>query len=267
MYKTYWGMEFNPFDKSISEKNFFKSIDFTAAIARLDHLKNIKGIGLFTGLSGTGKTSTLRYFANSLNPNLYKVMYIPLSTVTVMEFYRSLAFALGTEIYSKKVDLFRAIQERIISLSKDKKITPVIIIDESQYLKTEVLNDLKLLLNFDMDSKNYAIFILSGQPVLNITLSKNVHEALKQRIVINYNYEGISKEEVEKYITSRMQLSGVSTNIFDENSIEALNACANGSTRHLNNLIEKALILGFQKNAATIDTNIIMSAQNEIELM
>lgn len=267
MYKTYWGMEFNPFDKSIAEKHFFKSDDFTSALARLEHLKNIKGMGLFTGLSGTGKTSTLRYFANSLNPNLYKVVYIPLSTVTVMEFYKSLAFGLGTEIYSKKVDLFRAIQERIQSLSKDKKITPVIIIDESQYLKTEVLNDLKLLMNFEMDSKNYAILILSGQPVLNITLSKNVHEALKQRIVISYNYEGITKDEVEKYISSRMELCGVSTKIFEDNAIEAINACANGSTRRLNNLIEKSLILGFQQNASSIDTNIIMSAQNEIELM
>lgn len=244
-----------------------ESTDFTAAIARLEHLKNVKGIGLFTGLAGTGKTSTLRYFSNSLNANLYKVMYIPLSTVTVMEFYRSLAFALGTEIYSKKIDLFKAIQKRIVSLSKDKKITPLIIIDEAQYLKTEVLNDLKLLLNFEMDSKNYAILILSGQPVLNITLSKNVHEALKQRIITSYNYEGISKEETAQYISSRMQLSGVSEKIFDDNAIEALNACCNGSTRHLNNLIEKALILGFQKNAASIDTDIIMSVQNEIELM
>lgn len=267
MYKTYWGMEFNPFDKNLSDKNFFKSIDFTESLSRLEHLKTIKGIGLFTGLSGTGKTSTLRYFANSLNPNLFKVVYIPLSTVTVLEFYKSIAYGLGLESCSKKIDLFRAIQERIVTLSRDKKIVPVIIIDESQYLKTEVLNDLKLLLNFDMDSKNYAILILSGQPLLNNILSKQIHEALKQRIVINYNYQGISKEEAESYIYSRMQLCGVPNKIFNDNAIEAINSCSNGSIRVLNSIIEKCLIIGYQRNCNVIDTEIVMSAQNEIELI
>lgn len=267
MYKTYWGMEFNPFDKGLSVKNYFQSHDFSEALSRLEHLKNIKGIGLFTGLSGIGKTYTLRCFANSLNPNLYKVIYITLSTVTVLEFYKSLAYGLGVEVFSKKVDLFKAIQERIISLSKDKKITPVIIIDEAQYLKTEVLNDLKLLLNFDMDSKNYAVLILSGQPLLNNILSKQIHEALKQRIVINYNYEGISRNEVSEYISSRLKLCGVHTEIFNDNAVESINSCCNGSTRVLNSLIEKCLIIGYQKNLKVIDTETVMLAQNEINLL
>jgi type II secretory pathway predicted ATPase ExeA len=267
MYKSYWGMEFNPFEKGLSEKNFFKSEDYSQALSRLEHLKNIKGIGLFTGLSGTGKTYTLRCFANTLNPNLYKVVYITLSTVTVLEFYKSIAYGLGLEAYSKKIDLFRAIQERIISLSKDKKITPIIIVDEAQYLKTEVLNDLKLLFNFDMDSKNHAVLILTGQPLLNNTLSKQIHEALKQRIVINYNYEGISKEEVSDYLDSRLKLCGIVDEIFNDNAIEAINSCCNGSTRLLNTILEKCLMIGYQKRVKVIDTEIVMSVQNEINLI
>ncbi|MBC2582937.1 ExeA family protein [Clostridium sp. DJ247] len=267
MYKSYWGMEFNPFEKGLSEKNFFQSHDFSQAMSRLEHLKNMKGIGLFTGLSGIGKTYTLRCFTNSLNSNLYKVIYLTLSTVTVLEFYKSLAYGLGVEIYSKKIDLFKAIQERIISLSKDKKVTPVIIIDEAQYLKTEVLNDLKLLLNFDMDSRNYAVLILCGQPLLNNILSKQIHEALKQRIVINYNYEGICKEEVIEYISSRLKLCGVFNEIFNANALEAINSCCNGSTRLLNSLIEKCLIIGYQKSLKVIDTETVMLAQNEINLI
>lgn len=267
MYRAYWGMEFNPFEKGLSEKNFFKSDDFVQATSRLEHLKNIKGIGLFTGLPGTGKTFTLRCFINNLNPNLYKVIYITLSTVTVLEFYKSLAYGLGVEPYSKKIDLFKAIQERIVSLSKDKKIIPLIMIDEAQYLKTDVLNDLKLLFNFDMDSKNYAILILSGQPLLNNTLSKQIHDALKQRIVINYNYEGISKEEVTRYISSRLKLCGIVEDIFNVNAIEAVNSCCNGSTRVLNTIIEKCLMMGYQKGLKVIDTEIVMNVQNEINLI
>jgi type II secretory pathway predicted ATPase ExeA len=171
------------------------------------------------------------------------------------------------EPQTKKIDLFRSIQERITLLTKDKRITPLIIVDEAQYLKTEVLNDIKLLMNFDMDSKNYAIFILNGQPVLNSTLSKQVHEALKQRIVINYNFEGISKQEIENYIKSRLSLCGVHENIFNDNSIEAIYSCSNGSTRKLNSLVEKCLLIGAQSNERVIDTNMVMLAQNEAELI
>ncbi len=267
MYKSYWSMEFNPFNKEISEKNCFKSKDYNQAFSRLEHLKNIKGIGLFTGLSGTGKTYTLRCFANSLNPNLYKVVYTNLSTVTVLEFYKSLAYGLGTEVFAKKVDLFKSIQERIVNLSKSKKITPVIIIDEAQYLKTDILNDLKLLLNFQMDSKDHAILILSGQPVLNSILSKQIHEALKQRIVIKYNYEGINKEEIRQYMEDRLNICGVYNKIFEDNALEAISSCCNNSTRLLNSIVEKCLIIGWQKNLKSIDTEVVMLAQNEMNLI
>ena len=267
MISAYWGMEYNPFDKDIDEKACFGSADHNQAMARLEHLKNVKGIGLFTGQAGTGKTFTLRCFAASLNPNLYKTVYMPLSTVTVMEFYRALAYGLNIEPAFKKIDMYRSIQERIISLSKDKKITPVVILDECQYLKTGILNDLVMLTNYNMDSRNYAVLILNGQPVLNDILSRSIHESLRQRIVIHYHFEGISKIETEEYILSRLKLCGVSEPIFNKNSFEALYSCSNGSTRKLNSVIEKCLIIGAQKNVRTITTEMIMEAQNETELI
>lgn len=267
MFKTFWNMEFNPFDKSLNTKYHFQSNDFKEATSRLEHLKSIKGIGLFTGSSGSGKTFSLRYFSNSLNQNLFKPVYISMSTVSVLEFYKALNYGLDLENSFKKIDLFKKIQERIISLAKDKKITPVLIIDEAQYLKTEILNDLKILFNFEMDSKNYAMIILSGQPVLNNILSKHVHESLKQRIVINYNYSGLSKAESDDYIVSRLKISGVHNQIFNANSLEAIHGCSSGSVRKLNNIIEKCLMIGCQKRVDIIDTEIVMAAQNEIELI
>jgi type II secretory pathway predicted ATPase ExeA len=113
MFNSFWGLEFNPFTFHTSEKNYFETLDFKHALSRLNHLKDTKGIGLFTGHSGVGKTFTLRYFANTLNPNLFKVVYIPLSTVTVLEFYKSLAAKLGLEVVNKKIDLFNSIQDQL----------------------------------------------------------------------------------------------------------------------------------------------------------
>lgn len=186
---------------------------------RLKYLVQTKGIGLFTGTPGLGKTFAIKYFSNSLNSGLYKIAYICLSTITVREFYVSLCLALGLEPKIKKVDMYNQIQERIKYLVTEKKITPIIILDEAQYLKTDIFNDLKILLNFDMDSKDYAVLIIVGQPILNDILSRNIHEALRQRILVNYNFLGMDNAECKEYILDRFKLSGISSNSIEESAI------------------------------------------------
>lgn len=269
MYKTYWSMEYNPFQKNNGEKRIktFESSDYINAKARLEHLNKLGGIGLLTGPSGTGKTYALKEFTGSLNASLYKVVYIPLSTVTVLEFYKSLAYGLDLDPPNKKIDIFNAIQERIISLVKDRNQTCVIIIDEAQYLQTGILNDLKLLLNFEMDSKDYAVVILSGQPIINSILTKKVHEALRQRIVMNYNFSGITQEEGKKYIIEKLKECGVFNPIITDGALEAIVSSGNGSIRKINSMVDKCLFIGSISNSKIIDTDIVMNAQNEIELI
>lgn len=264
---SYYGLTHNPFEKSSDIKEYYETNDFKQALSRLEYLKTVKGIGLFTGNSGMGKTYSLRYFSTMLNPSLYKVIYLPISTLTVLEFYKALAYGLGIEPAFKKIDIFRQIQETIEHMSREKRIVPTIILDEAQYLRTDVLNDLKILLNFQMDSKNYCIVILAGQNVLRNKLNTNIHEALQQRIVIHYTYQGIGKEETKKYITSRLQSADVHGPIFTDGAIEAIYSCCDGSVRKLNNILTNCLIAGSQKKSQEINTDIVMQAQNEVELI
>ena len=76
MFKSFYGMTFNPFDKSLPESYAFKSKDLEQMLSRLEYLKTARGIGLFTAPPGSGKTFTLRCFSKSLNPNLYQLSYI-----------------------------------------------------------------------------------------------------------------------------------------------------------------------------------------------
>jgi len=267
MYTVYWEMQFDPFSKTTACKTPFESEDFTQAYARLKHLHDIKGIGLFTGNAGTGKTYALKNFADSLNPSLYKTVYLPLSTVTVLEFFRALALGLGIVPPFKKIDLFNAIQERILALSKDKRITTVIMLDEGQYLANKILNDLKIILNFGMDSENHAVIVISGLNSLANTLAMQAHEALAQRIVINYSFCGLSKSETAGYIESRLKSAGVRDNFFAENALEAIWGCSGGSPRVVNSLAEKCLLIGFQKKLKIIDPEIVMLANNDISLI
>ena len=266
MYLSYYGLEFNPFDKDIETKYAFETDDFKILKNRLEFVKENKTIALITANPGMGKTFALRNFFNELNNNLYKVVYICMSTITTYEFYRQLCFELGIEPPFKKVDMFREIQERILNLSKDKKINVIIVLDEAQYLKTGILNDLKILLNFDMDSKNYISLILVGQPSLNNILRRNIFDALSQRITVSYNMCGFSKNELNEYIDSRIKLAHGNNGIFNEQAIEAIYNASNGSIRVVNNIITKSLIIGKSKQLQTIDSNLILEAVNELAL-
>ena len=86
-----------------------------------------------------------------------------------------------------------------------KKKTPVIIIDEANYIKNAVLNDLKILFNFEMDSRDRAVILLVGLPQLNNTLQLSIHEPLRQRIIMNYNVDGYSKEEGRAYMEWKLK--------------------------------------------------------------
>ena len=101
---------------------------------------------------------------------------------------------LGAQTAFRKTDNFKIIQDEINRLVLEKRQTPVIIIDEANYIGNAVLNDLKMLFNFEMDSKDRAV-LLSGLPQLNSTLRLSIHEPFRQRIVMNYNLEGMTKAE------------------------------------------------------------------------
>ena len=142
-----------------------------------------------------------------------------------------------------------------------------VLIDEAEYLGQAVLADLKILMNFEMDSKNYAILLLSGQPTLNNTLSMQVHEALRQRIVINYNMQGLNAEEVVDYAKDRMRICGVSREVFEAAALEAASGYCSGSIRTLNTLLHRALIIGCEQKRDTVGTEVVMDAANEIDLL
>lgn len=260
-------MKCNPFNKDIQEKDTFETQDFKEMQGRLNYLLKTKGIGLFTGASGLGKTYSVKYFCKKLNTSLYKVVYLNLSTLTVIDFYRNLCIGLGIDPRFRKVDMFKQIQDRIISLVKERKITPIIVLEEAQYLRTDVLNDLKMLLNFDMDSKDMVVLIMIGQPILNEILTRNIHEALEQRITVNYTFSGLCLEETKEYITTRLEIAGINQNIFEEVALKAIFSNCNGSIRKLNSLIKNCLLICAKANENVITANTVMIADNTLSLV
>ena len=144
MFKRFYNMASNPFSKELAAADAHKTEDIVQVHKRLDHLVRTGGIGLLTADPGMGKTFAVRSWAAKLNPNTSKLIYICMSTVTNMEFYRKLCYGLGLEPYFKKSDMYRDIQACIRNLADDKAVRVVIVIDEAQYLPSSVLRDLQI---------------------------------------------------------------------------------------------------------------------------
>ncbi|MDT8716031.1 AAA family ATPase [Clostridium sp. 19966] len=214
----------------------------------------------------SGKTYALRCFAKTLNPNLFQLSYICLSTVSVSEFYYQFGQELGIDYNSKKSVMFKNIQERLLNLLKEKRKTFILAIDESQYLSTGILRDIKMLMNTNFDSLDCFALVMIGQPYLGSVLEKPIHEALKQRIVVHYSYEGLSTDESKDYIYSRIEVAGGSRTIIDDAAVHAIANFCQGTPRLINNVMTNAFIIGAQTKCSVINTDIILSASNNLSL-
>lgn len=268
MYNAYYGLHANPFDKqTLKEKNAFISNDHRECLSRLNYLKDIRGIGVFTARPGMGKSFALRCFAKELNRNLYHMEYLCLSTISVSEFYKQLCLALGLEISGGKSAMFQAIQERIYYLYKEKKRPFILAIDEAQYLNSGILKDLKMIMNQGYDSLNCFTLILCGEPYLNHTLEMAIHEALKQRITVHYNYQGLDDGEVSSYIRHKLSLAGTAPTIISEAAISAIHSHSQGNPRIIDNLMTNAITLGAQMEKPEIDDEVILAAVNAYSLI
>ena len=245
MFKAYYGFAKNPFDKQhLSEADRFPSKDYQEMLSRLTYLKDVRGIGVFTSNPGFGKTYALRCFVKGLDRNLYQMHYLCLSTVSVLEFYRQLCLELGLDLSNSKTKMFKAFRDRVHHLLREKKRPLILAIDEAHELDAGILTDLKMIMNFEYDHTHGFTLVLIGEPHLNRILEKPIHEALRQRITVHYDFEGMDSDEVKRYIIHKLRLAGAADTIVGEDAIHAIVGGCHGNPRLIDRMMTEALTLG-----------------------
>ena len=266
MFRQFFGLKYNPFGKELDISNVYESEDMKELNSRFKYIQTIRGMFLLIGEPGMGKSTALRKLSNELNPGLYKPCYFSLSTVTVMDFYRGLLMSLGEVPSHKKVTMFHQIQQSIMSLYYNQKITPVIILDEVQMLSNSILEELRLLFNFKMDSENPFILVLSGQSQIRNKLQLAINVPLKQRIAVKYIMQGLKPEELPDYIGTRLKAAGLHENIFTPAAIEAIYSASKGVPRLVNSLATASLMYACSIKQKHIDEEIVYQGQKDFEV-
>ena len=123
-----------------------------------------------------------------------------------------------------------------------------------------------MLLNFEMDSKDRIILLLVGQTNLKSTLSLQAHEALRQRISMNYTINNLKVEESRFYIDSKLNSAGLLVKLISDEAYNLIINTANGVIRKINQIMNAALSLLCNKQAEIIDEQIAMDAISEVQL-
>ena len=116
--------------------------------------------------------------------------YVSLTTGNVLDMYKAIAWELGLPTERSRATAYRAIRAEITRLVCEAKQLPVLVIDEAQHLRNDVLEDLRLLTNFAMDSQNRLCLLLVGLTELRRRLAMAVHESLSQRLVVRHHLAG-----------------------------------------------------------------------------
>jgi len=264
MYLHHFALTHYPFESGLDSEALFAAATQHEAAARLHHLLQLRGIGLLTGEPGSGKTCLCRKVSAALHTGLYRVFYIPLSTGNVMDTYKSIAWELGLPTERNRAGAFRLIRTEVSRLCLEAKQLPVLIIDEAHHLRNDVLEDLRLLTNYAMDSDNRLCLLLVGLTELRRRLAMAVHESLAQRIVVRYHLGGLSREELPDYLTHRLRLAGCELPLFEPAAVEALFQATQGLPRNIGRLAHYALTAAAQQKHHTVNVEHLQLALEEL---
>jgi general secretion pathway protein A len=264
MYREHFGLKIHPFDKDIGIDELFISGASKELELRLTHLIDLRGIGLITGDVGSGKTTICRKIASKLHSGVYRVFYIPNSTGNVMDLYKSICWAFGLSVERSRAALYRSICAEVTRLVVESRVRPILIIDEAQHLRSDVLEDLRLLTNYDMDSQNRLCLVFVGQPELRRRIGLTVHEALSQRIVVRHQMAALTFEELDAYLTHLMRRAGTELPVFEPAALQAIYHATGGLPRKVNLLAHHALFAAAAQRLHTVNAEHVEAAIENI---
>ena len=142
-----------------------------------------------------------------------------------------------------------------------------LITGEAHHLRNEVLEDLRLLTNFELDSQRRMCMLLVGLTELRRRLAMSMHESLAQRIVTQHHFAALTSSETEAYLWHRLQMAGAAElPYFEPNAIEALFNAARGMPRQINRIAHYALLAAFLDKAQQVSAEHVEKACAESRL-
>lgn len=268
MYKEFFGLEDTPFTLTPDPRFIVFTPSYNEVLASLYYgLENAKGLIVLTGEVGTGKTTALRWILRRLDSSVLAA-YVFNPRLSIDEFYHHVTQLLGIRDWNNKAELL-AEMSKVLEERHRRGLRTVLIIDEAHELSDYVLEEIRLLMNFESDNAKHLQIVLTGQPELRDKLNQPNLRQLKQRVALRCKMHQLPNvDEVERYITERLLIAGSSEpNIFTPGAIDLIFQCSEGIPRLINNLCDNALLAAYAAGEPIISRQMVEEVADNLDLL
>lgn len=257
MFETFYGFQATPFSRSVPSESLYEASRLEEVIGRLQYAASHQLFMVVTGDAGTGKTTLLRKFTEELDTQHYQALYLSDSKLTPRHFYKGLLEQLGCEAKFYRGDAKRQLHQQIEIMRGVHGRHPVVIVDEAHLLDREMLEEVRFLLNVNMDAMSPMALMLVGQSELWDRLKLQSFAAIRQRIDLQYKLPHYDRSEVEAYIGASLAYAGATSDIFSSAAMEEIHLYTSGTPRLINKVCTHCLIYGAQSGKRIIDDHMV----------
>jgi general secretion pathway protein A len=242
----------------VPDPNFlFMSPRHREALARLLYaVKYNKGAALLVGDVGCGKTTLSRALILQLAEDKYDIGLITNPSLPGNDFLEEIDTQLGVQPPSGgKAALLRGLNDRLLANAGEGKET-VLIVDEAHSIRDPaVFEELRMLLNFQLNDRFLLTLIMLAQPEINEIIARL--KQFEQRIAIRYHLTPLDEAETGRYITYRLQKAGAKRALFSQEALQLVWQHAQGVPRIINTLCDLCLLEGFASRVQDVDAALV----------
>ncbi len=266
MYLDHFSLKIKPFQITVDPKFLWLGEKHKEALATLRYgIMDNRGFLLMTGEVGTGKTILINRLISLLEMDTV-VATLPDPDLESMDFYKLLAHGLKmNHTFETKGEFLIQLRD-FLHQSYARQQQVLLIIDESQRLNSGLMEDIRVLSNFEMQDRKLINIFFVGQQEFNSILMTPQNRALSQRITVRYHIEALNEEEVGAYIRHRLKVAGTEKRIFDASAVSEIYKVSGGIPRLINIVSDHAMLTAYAQGSHTIDGKIIEECAEELRI-
>lgn len=262
--RSRFGFRAMPFTREIGVDKVFNRPQLTEAVRALVDTVHCRASAALIAPAGQGKTTALRAVATALPPARYRVRYTAITGLSKRDMCREIAVTMGLPPAGSYNWLVRKIQDAARGEVENDAVRPVLIIDDAHELRPDVLSMLRVITNFDMDSRLVLSLVLGGQPPLATMLRRSEHEDIARRIVHYATLGPLSRDELVQYVTHRCAVAGSVRIPFDEAALDAIFEVGRGNLRATDVIAYKSLDVAHLRDRDTVDATCVVEARRHL---
>jgi general secretion pathway protein A len=266
MYLSHYHLKKEPFQITSDPDFLWLGEQHLEALSTLQYgIQQSKGFLLLTGDVGTGKTVLINRLASMIDDTSI-VANLADPGLSVLDFFNHLSevFKLGETFTSKGAFLANLRKFLHKAAVQDKSV--LLIIDESQRLNHELLEEIRLLSNIELNNRKLINIFFVGQTEFNDTLMQSRNKAVRHRIAVRYHIYPLKEKETADYVIHRLKVAGREQQLFASKAIDEIFAFSGGNPRLINIICDHALLTGYSADLSLIDADVIKECASELRL-